>query len=157
MPSFTFPSRKEYVVLYLLGGSWLVAMIAFRPPDKILGTWGGEITSSSRIKQGILLELNSDGSERINITAKQGSLVAIGSYEFSGTSLTQSIAGVRQQGAFNGPNKATVTGTFRCKVVGDTLELDGRALPLDKTTSLSSSDTVILTRLSENKARGNNE
>lgn len=105
----------------------LLALAVFTPKDSIIGTWQNEEFGSSS-QPRISVKFQANGKEMQQLQTPQGLLVVRGNYALDTIILKHTFLSASLNGK---PTKLPVSSPsvgYRCKVAGNALELDSRAL-----------------------------
>ena len=120
------------VFVFMVAATLLVAAIIFAPKDTIVGTWQNN-KSDSTSKHDISIEFQANGKEVQTLKTAQGLLVVRGNYTLNAITLKHTFLSASLNGEITKLLVVDPNIGYRCKVAGNDLELDSRALAVDMT------------------------
>lgn len=119
-----------FVLLPIAAVLCLLVMILPAPRDSIVGVWQEDKAGSSS-QHRVSVEFQANGQETQQLQTVQGLLVVRGNYTLDTTTLKHIFLSASLNGK---PTKLPVSSPsigYRCKVAGNGLELDSRALAVE--------------------------
>lgn len=121
--------KRSKLIVFVIATALLLAAILFSPKDNIIGTWQNNPASIS--DRNIMIEFQVNGIEVQRLKTAQGMLIVKGNYTLDTITLKHTFFSASLNGKTTKLPATNVNIGYRCKVAGNDLELDSRALAAD--------------------------